>query len=155
MIELKKTSIEDLASLFLFQTNEEGIWMAAFTAENPHDKSAYLDKWSAIVENPQIRMQTIRLENIVVGSVIHFEVMEETNVSYWIDRSYWGKGIATEALKMFINDSSKRPLFARVAHDNYRSQKVLENCGFKSVGKEKGFANARKKEIEEFVYQLG
>ena len=154
MIKLDKTTKEDLETLFIFQTNKDGIMMAAFTSENPSDKAAYMKKWTAIVANPKIKMQTIRLENKIVGSVIHFDIMNETNVSYWIDQQFWGKGIATEALKEFIKGSDKRPLFGMVAYDNVGSQKVLEKCGFKSIGKEKGFANARKKEIEEFVYRL-
>ncbi|MGB0881748.1 MAG: GNAT family N-acetyltransferase [Vicingaceae bacterium] len=54
----------------------------------------------------------------------------------------------------FIKSSTKRPLFGRTAFDNVASQKVLEKCGFKVIAKEKGFANARQQEIEEFVYQL-
>lgn len=155
MIELIKTTKEDLESLFVFQTNQEGVWMAAFTSEDPSDKEAYMAKWTKIVANPEICMETIWLNNRIVGSVIHFDMMDETNVSYWIDRPFWGKGIATEALKKFIAHTSKRPLHARVAFDNYGSQRVLEKSGFKSIGKEKGFANARKQEIEEFVYTFG
>lgn len=154
MIQLTKTTKEDLDILFIFQSNKEGVWMAAFTAEDPDDKKAYMEKWTKIVENPNIQMQTIRSENKIIGSVAHFEMMEETHVSYWIDQAYWGKGFATKSLKMFIEGAVKRPLFARVAYDNYGSQKVLEKCGFIMVGKEKGFANARNKEIEEFVYKL-
>lgn len=154
MIKLDKTTKEDLETLFVFQTNKDGILMAAFTSENPNDKVEYMKKWAAIVDNPKIKMQTIRLENRIVGSVVHFDIMNETNVSYWIDQEFWGKGIATEALNEFIKGSDKRPLFGRVAYDNFGSQKVLEKCGFKVIGKEKGFANARKKEIEEFVYKL-
>lgn len=154
MIELTKTTTQDLETLFVFQTNQEGIRMAAFTAEDPADKTAYMKKWTSIVANPNIQMQTIRFQNTIVGSVIHFEMMGETNVSYWIDQQYWGKGFATAGLKRFLEISPKRPLHARVAFDNFGSQKVLEKCGFKSIGKDKGFANARKMEIEEFIYIL-
>ena len=154
MMELTKTTKEDLETLFVFQTNKDGIRMAAFTAEDPSDKEFYMKKWVKIIENPDIRMQTIRFKKEIIGSVIHFDIMGETNVSYWIDQQYWGKGFATEGLKTFIMGSVKRPLFARVAYDNYASQKVLEKCGFKSIGQEKGFANARNMEIEEFVYKF-
>ena len=90
MLELTKTTRADLETLFVFQTNKDGIWMAAFTAEDPDDKVFYMEKWSKIVQNPDIRMQTIRFENEIIGSVAHFEIMEETNVSYWIDQSYCG-----------------------------------------------------------------
>ena len=65
-----------------------------------------------------------------------------------------GNGIATKALKLFFEKAKKRPLFARVAFDNYSSQKVLEKCGFIFSRKENGFSNARKKEIEEYIYKL-
>ena len=154
MIELEKTTLEDLETLFAFQTNKDGIWMAAFTVEDPSDKEFYMNKWTKIVVNPDIRMQTIRFDNKIVGSVIHFDVMEETNISYWIDQQYWGKGFATEGLKTFINDTTKRPLFARIAYDNYGSQKVVEKCGFLKIGTGKGFAKARQTEIEEFIYKF-
>ena len=154
MIELKKTTFEDLEVLFVFQTNEEGIRMAAFTPEDPNDKESYMMKWKKVVENPMIKMETIWYKDSIVGSVVHFEIMDDTNISYWIDRDYWGKGIATEGLTRFIENSSQRPLFARVAFDNYASQRVLEKCGFICIGIESGFANARKKEIKEYVYRI-
>lgn len=154
MVELAKTTLEDLETLFVFQTDKDGIQMAAFTAKDPNDKEFYMEKWTKIVENPDIKMLTLRFKNEIVGSVIHFDVMDETHISYWIDKQHWGKGFATEGLKAFIKDSVKRPLFARVAYDNFGSQKVLENCGFQSIGKGKGFANARNMEIEEFIYKF-
>jgi RimJ/RimL family protein N-acetyltransferase len=154
MIELCKTTQEDLEDLFIFQTSKDGIWMAAFTPEDPSNKEAYMKKWTAIVMNPAIHMQTIWLENKIAGSVAHFDLMNETHISYWIDQNLWGRGIATKALHMFLEGTTKRPLHARVAFDNYASQKVLEKCGFKTIGKDKGYANARKAEIEEFIYLL-
>ncbi len=154
MISLTKTTKEDLESLFIFQTNKEGIWMAAFMPEDPFDKEAYMKKWTAIVGNPDIRMQTLRFNGQIIGSMAHFDMFGATHVAYWIDQPFWGKGFATAGLKMFIDGAVTRPLFARVAYDNYGSQKVLEKCGFKSVGKDRGFANARKMEIEEIVYKL-
>ena len=56
-----------------------------------------------------------------------------------------------------INDSeieNNRPIFGRVAFDNFGSQKVLEKCNFLKIGTDKGFANARQAEIEEFIYKL-
>jgi RimJ/RimL family protein N-acetyltransferase len=41
-----------------------------------------------------------------------------------------------------------------VAADNSGSIRVLEKNGFKRTGTERGYANARGREIEEFVYQL-
>jgi len=154
MIILKTTTIEDLETLFHFQKEEASNHMAAFTAEDPNDKEAYMTKWCKIVENPEVTMQSIWSENAIIGSVLHFTYEGETNVSYIIDNNHWGKGIATAALKQFIQKSSIQVFYARVAFDNIGSQKVLEKNNFERISVEKGFANARKKVIEEFVYKL-
>ena len=78
----------------------------------------------------------------------------EAGITYWIDRKFWGQGIATMALKGLLKIEQIRPIYGRVAFDNYASQKVLENCGFVKTGTEKGFANARQAEIEEYIYKL-
>lgn len=153
-LRLEKTTIGDLETLFVFQTDEASNHMAAFTSENPNDKKAYIEKWTKIVTNPEINMQTIYSGEEILGSVIHFDMNEETNVSYWIDRKHWGKGICTKAFKLFLATATKRPLVGMVAFDNHGSQRVLEKCGFIRTGRETNFANARNKDIEEFIYIL-
>lgn len=46
------------------------------------------------------------------------------------------------------------PLYARAAKDNLGSLKVLERCGFKITGEDSGYANARGKDVEEFIFTL-
>lgn len=71
-------------------------------------------------------------------------------VSYWIGKQFWGKGIASHALTLFLQILSQRPVYAQSAKDNLASLRVLEMCGFVISGEEKGFANARGKVIEEY-----
>ena len=70
-----------------------------------------------------------------------------------IGKEYWGKGVATAALSAFLTRVTDRPLSARVAKDNVGSLRVLQKCGFVIAGEDKGFANARGKEIAEFILQ--
>ena len=153
-IELIKTSLPDLETLFLFQLDEESNYLAAFTPKDHGDKTAYLKKWSAIITNPAVNMRTITLNSVIVGSVSKYELDGRSEITYWIDRKMWGKGIATEALRMFLETERPRPIYGRVAFDNFGSQKVMEKCGFKKIATDEGFANARKKVISEFVYIL-
>lgn len=153
-LRLQKTTVEDLEQLFLFQADEEANYLAAFNSENPSDKEAYMKKWTGIVNRDNCNMQTIWVDDVIAGSVIHFDLGDETNVSYWIDRPQWGKGIATKGLQMFLETTDKKILYGRVAYDNTGSQKVLEKNGFVKTGTETGFANGRGKEIEEFIYVL-
>lgn len=151
---LTKTINEDLNVLFEFQLDEEAIYLAAFTPKDPTDKKAYIEKFTKHIADPSINMRTINFNNHIVGSIAKFVVEDEAEITYWIDRKFWGQGIATSALNEFLKMEQIRPIHGRVAFDNYGSQKVLEKCGFVKIGKDKGFANARQVEIEEYIYKL-
>jgi ribosomal-protein-alanine N-acetyltransferase len=45
-IILTKTELEDLDFFFNFQLDKEANHLAAFTAKNPEDKLAYLEKYT-------------------------------------------------------------------------------------------------------------
>jgi RimJ/RimL family protein N-acetyltransferase len=99
-------------------------------------------------------VRVIVVDGEVAGTIGSLGDPDEREVTYWIGRSYWGKGIATGALKAFLTIDPSRPLRARVADDNVASRRVLEKCGFRVVATERGFAEARSGEIEEFVLRL-
>lgn len=153
-IKLRQSEISDLAILFKFQLDKEANYLAAFTSKNYADKDAYFEKYTKHLNDPTINQQTILVGETIAGSIAKFILEGDTEITYWIDRKFWGKGIATTALKQFLAVENTRPIFGRVAFDNMGSQKVLEKCGFVKTGTDKGFANARQKEIEEFIYKL-
>jgi RimJ/RimL family protein N-acetyltransferase len=153
-IILTKTVIDDLDQLFLFQLDKETNFLSAFTANDNNDKAAYLKKHTPFLSDPSIHMQTIWLGDKIVGSIAKFVMEGNPEITYWIDRKYWGQGIATAALKKFLNLEGTRPIHARVAYDNIGSQRVIEKCGFVKIGTDRGFANARQAEIEEYLYKL-
>ncbi len=153
-IALRQTEIPDLERFFQFQLDKEASFLAAFTPKDPTNKEAYLEKYTKHLADPTINMQTILLGETIVGSIAKFIIEGDTEITYWIDKNFWGKGITTEALRSFLTSENSRPIFGRVAFDNVGSQRVLEKCGFIRIGKDKGFANARQAEIEEYIYKL-
>lgn len=153
-ITLRPTLLTDLEILFQFQTDKEAGYLAAFMPKDPNDKEAYVSKYTKILQDPSVNNQTILLNQTIVGSIAKFIMEGDVELTYWIDKQYWGKGIASKALAMFLKLEPSRPVFGRVAFDNIASQKVLEKVGFLKIGVDKGFANARQKEIEEFIYKL-
>ncbi|MBS1497392.1 MAG: GNAT family N-acetyltransferase [Bacteroidetes bacterium] len=153
-IKLRPTVIADLDTLFLFQLDKEGGYLAAFMPKDSTNKVAYLTKYTKLLNDPTVNNQTIILDGIIVGSIAKFVMEGDTEITYWIDKKFWGQGIATKALNEFLSIETHRPIFGRVAFDNFGSQKVLEKCGFEKVGSDKGFASARQMEIEEFIYKL-
>ena len=153
-INLRKTNSDHLYTLFEFQTDQEANYLAAFTSENPSDKKAYIEKWTKLLSNEKVNANTILLNDEIVGSITKYEMNENAEITYWIEKKFWGKGIASNALEKFLKIEKKRPIYGRVAFDNIGSVKVLEKNGFSKIGTDNGFANARAKNIEEFVFQL-
>jgi len=153
-ITLRPVLSGDLEVFFRNQLDPQANRMAAFTSKDPSDRQAFDAHWEKIMADKTVFIRTILVDGKVVGSVLKYEMMGDSEVSYWIDRQYWGQGITTTALQSFLEELTARPLFGRAAADNLGSIRVLEKCGFQKIGVEKGFANARGEEIEEVVMRL-
>lgn len=153
-ITLTKTTPDDLRCLYQIQLDDDANQMAAFTSESGTDFRLYFEKYSKHLEDPTISMWTIRSEQQIVGSVAKFVITGDAGITYWINKEFWGQGIATKALMQLLQHETIRPIYGYVAFDNSGSQRVLEKCGFRKVGTDRGFAKARQTEIEEFIYRL-
>jgi RimJ/RimL family protein N-acetyltransferase len=152
---LRDVTAGDLAIFFEQQLDPVANQMAAFTAKNPADREAFTTHWAKILADEAIIIKTILFEGQVAGYVLTHGWFGDPEISYWLGRSYWGKGIATAALAALLALVPTRPLYAHVAKDNFASRRVLEKCGFTVVSESSGFSNARRVEVEEFILKLG
>ena len=153
-VVLRDVRDDDLEIFFEQQLDPAANHMAAFTAKDPADRAAFGKHWSKILSEEAITKKSILFEGQVAGHVTGFEQFGKESVSYWIGKEYWGKGIATRALSQFLSQQKTRPLYARAAKDNVASIRVLEKCGFKISGEDKGYSNARGEEVEEYILKL-
>ena len=153
-LTLREVRDEDLPLLFEHWADPVAVHMAAFTAPDHMDRDAFERRWSRLRADETVINRVIVVDGEVAGTIGSWGDPDEREVTYWIGRSYWGRGIATCALDAFLTVDPSRPLHARVASDNVASCRVLEKCGFRVVATERGFAEARSSEIEEFVLRL-
>lgn len=153
-IQLRQVEDQDLDAFFSHQQDPLAIWMAAFTTEDPTDRAAFDQHWTALRANPEIISRTITEDGHVVGNISSFPEEGRTDITYWIDRAAWGRHIATRALADFTKLVSIRPLHARAAKDNAGSLAVLRNCGFTVIGSDSGYANGRRELTDEFILRL-
>ena len=153
-IQLREIVESDLPILFEQQLDGVANHMAAFTSADPTDEGAFRAHWARILRDETITKKTITLDSAVAGHIASFTRDGDREVTYWIGKQYWGRGIATKALTELLRQVPGRPLYARVAKDNVASLRVLEKCGFVIVAEDSGFANARGTETEEFVLAL-
>lgn len=127
--------------------------MAAYQARNPADRAVFDHHWNSILNDPNVLVRTIEHDGDVAGSILVFDG-ETPEINFWTSTKYWGRGITTSAVDAFLAEYTKRPLTAHVVQDNLGSIKVLERRGFKTVGTEQIFSNARAEVVTENVMQL-
>jgi RimJ/RimL family protein N-acetyltransferase len=154
VVALRPVADGDLDALFEQMRDPQGIRMAAFTAEDPDDRDAFDAHMARVRSSPDITVRAVVCEGRLAGSIASFEAEGRTEVTYWIDRALWGKGIATRALALLLELVPARPLYARAASDNAGSLRVLQKCGFMAIGTESSFAAGRNEEIEETILRL-
>jgi RimJ/RimL family protein N-acetyltransferase len=150
-VALRPVVDSDLDALFAQMRDPESVQMAAFTAENPDDRTAFDVHMAKVRTSPGVTTRAVAVDGRLAGSIASFVVDGDTEVTYWIDRSFWGQGIAGRALALLLESVRVRRLFARAASDNVRSLKVLQRAGFAVIGTQISFANGRNEEIEETI----
>ncbi|MER5492035.1 GNAT family protein [Streptomyces sp. NPDC002490] len=146
----------DLPALHAQSIEPEALRMAAFTADDPTDRTRFDAHWSRIRTDPQVvlRAVTAGADGELLGHAAVYGPPDEREVTYWIGRAHWGRGVATAALRALLVTVPERPLHARVAADSAGSLRVLHACGFTVTGRERSFAAARGEEIEELLLTL-
>ena len=153
-IVLREVRDGDLPVFFRQMNDPVALHMAAFTPEDPADRARFDAYWERNRAASGITMRTVLADGCVVGSAAVYGEPGEREVTYWIDRASWGRGIATTALRILLEQVPERPLYARAAADNAASRRVLEKCGFEETARARDFAHARGEEIEEVVLVL-
>jgi RimJ/RimL family protein N-acetyltransferase len=142
----------DLEAFFGHQRDPEALRMAAVPAR---EREAFMTHWAKIRADGTVVTQAVVVAGRVVGNVVSWEESGRRYVGYWIDRSVWGRGIATKALELFLGRVTSRPLYAYVAVANVGSTRVLEKCGFTRVPEHVSEpATADADEVEEFLLVL-
>ena len=143
-IQLRDIEPSDLPLFFEHQRDPIAVAMVAF---NSRDRAAFDQHWAKLLADDSLLKKTIIVvsavsaendlipavsaENQVAGYIGSWTAEGKREVGYWIDRAFWGRGVATEALSAFLCLEQTRPLYAGVAKHNVASIRVLQKCGFK------------------------
>lgn len=146
-VRLRAVDESDLPIFFEHQLDAEATAMAAFRAR---EREAFMTHWRRILGDPTTTVRTVVCDGAVAGNVVVFARGGETLLGYWIGREFWGRGVATCAVRALLAELLERPLHARVATHNTGSIRVLEKCGFAPTGERETGDDG----VEEIVFVL-
>ncbi len=151
VVQLRDVLPSDLEIFFLHQIDPEATRLAAFPAR---DRQAFMAHWARILADRASTIQTFLVDGAVAGNIVAFQQAGRHLVGYWVGREYWGQGVATAALTLFLNLVTARPLYAFVAQHNAASIRVLQKCGFVVWDEDLGTAHPVDDEVEEVLLRL-
>ncbi len=130
-LQLRDVDASDLALFFEHQRDPVAVAMVAFRSR---DAAEFAQHWAKLLADSSKLKKTIVVDGQVVGNIGSWLSDGKREIGYWIDRAFWGRGIATEALSAFLRLEKTRPLHAGVAKHNVASIRVLQKCGFTLLG---------------------
>jgi len=131
VVTIRPVEEMDLPIFYEHQTDSIANEMAAVPAR---DRASFDARWASIRADDTGLARTIVVDGTVVGMILSW--VDGTNrwVGYWIGREHWGRGYATRALGLLVDEIPDRPIHASIADSNIGSRRVLEKCGFVRVG---------------------
>ncbi len=134
-ITLRPVEPSDLPLFFAHQRDPVAVAMADFKSR---DRAAFDQHWAKILADETGLIRTIVATfdvapdsaEHVVGNIVSWTADGKREIGYWVDRAYWGRGVASGALVAFLRLEQTRPLYADAAKHNAGSIRVLQKCGF-------------------------
>jgi len=158
-VRLRDVVEGDLETLFRHHSDPAAIWMAAFSRKEMTTREGFMARWVRLFADASILKQVVLIEEPsgtwrIAGFAGSFDRDGKREVTYWIDRACWGRGVATLALKALLDLDRTRPMHASAAADNAGSLRVLEKCGFVRTGSAAAFAEGRDAQVEEVFMVL-
>jgi RimJ/RimL family protein N-acetyltransferase len=128
-VSLRALTDDDLPTLFAFSSDPVSVAMAGMPLR---DEEAFAAPRARTMANPQNVLRGITVDGALAGDLGSWpDEHGRRKVGYWVDRDYWGRGIATAALTAFLAEITERPLYADVLRTNAASLRVLHKCGFR------------------------
>ena len=131
-VRLRNVEEPDLEVFFEQQLDPEAARLANFPSR---DRQRFMTQWTTkVLGDPTVFVQTVTVDGEPAGNVVAWWDQDRRFVGYRFGRPYWGRGIGTRAVTMFLAREEVRPLYADPFSGNTGSVRLLEKCGFERAG---------------------
>ncbi|MEU1390527.1 MULTISPECIES: GNAT family protein [unclassified Nonomuraea] len=131
-VRLRPVLESDLEVFLEQEHDEEAVRRSRFA---PRERVAFMTHWATrVLGDPTVLVRTVTVEGAVAGNVVSWWEGERRFVGYWLGRPFWGRGVGTAALGLFLAEEKTRPLYADPFAGNTGSVRLLERHGFRRAG---------------------
>ena len=141
-ITIREVESSDLETFYEHQLDPEAIRMAAFVGKDPKDKVAFDAHWNKILNSSQNTTRTIVTGGQVAGHIACYITAagENMEVTYWLGREFWGRGLATQALNRMLPPCCRSANLSQGSNGQHRVDKSAAEMRFeKIIRKKQGF----------------
>ncbi|MFJ8492360.1 GNAT family N-acetyltransferase [Streptomyces sp. NPDC094038] len=127
-VRLRPVQDDDLEIFLAYEHDPEAVRRSRFT---PRPREAFLRHWrERVLGDPSGRVRTVVADGEVAGNIVAWWDGERRFTGYWLGRAYWGRGVGSRALALFLREETVRPLFADPFAENTASVRLLRRNGF-------------------------
>lgn len=135
-VRLREVRDSDLETFHAQEQDPEAARRSRFP---PRERERFLTHWrERILPDETCRVRTVEVGGRIAGNVVAWWEGDQRYLGYWLGREFWGMGVGTRALTLFLEEEKARPLHADPHEGNTGSVRLLEKLGFtrKSVNAE-------------------
>lgn len=127
-VRLRPVRDDDLELFLAYEHDPEAVRRSRFT---PRPRDAFLRHWRhRVLGDPTGLVRTVEVDGEVAGNIVAWWEGRRRFTGYWLGRPYWGRGVGSRALALFLQEETVRPLYADPFAANTASVRLLEKNGF-------------------------
>lgn len=131
-VRLRDVTEADLEIFFEQEQDPEAARRSRFA---PRERERFMIHWKTrVLGDPTVLVQTVLVAGEPAGNIVAWWEEDRRFLGYWLGRAYWGRGVGTAALTLFLRREGVRPLHADPFTGNTASVRLLEKCGFRRMG---------------------
>ncbi|UBU12380.1 GNAT family N-acetyltransferase [Nonomuraea gerenzanensis] len=132
VVLLRDVTEADLEVLLEYEHDPEAVRRSRFP---PREREAFMHHWKTrVLGDPTGLVQAVTVGGELAGNLVAWWEGDRRFIGYWLGRAYWGRGVGTRALGLFLEKEQVRPLYADPFHENLASVRLLERHGFERTG---------------------
>lgn len=132
-VRLRAVEVADLEVFLAQEHDPEAVRRSRF---QPRERERFMTHWKErILGDPDVLVRAVTVDGELAGNLVAWTADDGRRfVGYWLGREFWGRGIGSRALALFLEEETARPLYADPYVGNTASVRLLERHGFRRAG---------------------